>query len=165
MRITACPGFWNCCPTVAGPAAVFTADVAVAQLRGISAIVVRIPDQLGCGFLGPFSIVLSSCSCRVQLQASSSQPLNQDPNITTGLRAGSTNRCSEHVVPKVVCYQGPSTFCPFFLGVLASLPMLVCPWGPFSICDWVRAEQLPCWPRCFTIWRRLLSMPTRPHAV
>lgn len=31
-----------------------------------------------------------------------SQPLCQDPNIMTGLRAGSTNRCSGHVVPKVV---------------------------------------------------------------
>lgn len=47
VRITACPGSRDCCLTMAGPAGVLTAEVAVEQLRGISAVVVTITDQLG----------------------------------------------------------------------------------------------------------------------
>jgi hypothetical protein len=48
---------------------------------------------------------------------------------------------------KSSCYKGPSLASPFPLWSLHACPSLV----PLSICDWVRAEQLP--------W--LVSVPNR----
>lgn len=49
-------------------------------------------------------------------------------------------------MPKVVGYQGPSLASPFPLWSLHACPSLV----PLSICDWVRAGQLPGWSQCPT---------------
>ena len=52
-------------------------------------------------------------------------------------------------------YKGPSLASPFPLWSLHTCPSLV----PLSICDWVRAEQLPGWSQCPT---GLLGVQLKP---
>jgi hypothetical protein len=106
LRTTACPGSWDSCPFPPGPAVSLIQGVAV-ELRSNAN-----PDAIICehmetwhGATRPaFSSLNRQCIGLVGRRVSR---LARTRISRQGLRAGSTNRCSGHVVPKVVATRDP----------------------------------------------------------
>jgi hypothetical protein len=145
LRTTACPGSRDFLSFPAGPCRFIDSGVAV-ELRSNAN-----PDAIICEHMETchgatrraFPSLNRQCIGLVGRRVSR---LARTRISRQGLRAGSTNRCSGHVVPKVVGYKGPSLASPFPPWSLHARPSLV----PLSICDWVRAGQLPGWSQCPT---------------